>query len=79
VVTYDARSFSAGQACGTRVAGCVARLAALELITEERWWNRWSRRLIARAFIALAEEMEGTADASPPEPIEEGARGSFLQ
>jgi hypothetical protein len=64
VVTYDARSFSAGQACGTRVAGCVARLAALELIADERWWSRWRRRSIARALITLAEEMEGTADAN---------------
>jgi hypothetical protein len=61
---YDSSSFSAGQDSGTRLAACVARLAALELIDNSRWWNHWRHRLMARALVACAEEMECAADAS---------------
>jgi Tfp pilus assembly protein PilV len=63
MTAYDSTSFSAGQDTGTRVAACVARLAALELIDDSRWWNRWRRRLMARALVACAEEMECAANA----------------
>ncbi len=59
---FDAASFSAGQETGTRVAACIARLAALQLMDESRWWNRRRHRLMARVLIAHAEEMEGEAD-----------------
>lgn len=62
MTVYDSASFSAGQDCGTRVAACVARLAALELIDDSRWWNRRRHRLMARALVACAEEMECFAD-----------------
>ncbi len=62
MTAYDCTSFSAGQESGARTAACVARLAALELIGSSRWWNRWRRRLMARALVACAEEMETAAD-----------------
>ena len=76
---YDSASFSAGQDSGTRVAACVARLAAIELTDHSRWWNRRRHRLMTRALVACAEEMECAADegwrpgsssdgASPPAP-----------
>ena len=37
-------------------------LAALELTAHSRWWNRWKHRLMARALVACAEEMECAAD-----------------
>ena len=67
VVSHDSASFTAGEAAGTRVSACVARLAALELVEGSRWWNRWRRRLMARALVACADELESTADASRPE------------
>ncbi len=66
---YDAVSFSAGQESGTRVAACVARLAALELLEDSSWWNRRRRGLMARALIAHAEEMEDAAEADRPEHV----------
>jgi len=63
MTSYDSTSFSAGQDCGTRVAACVARLAALELIGDARWWNRRRHRLMASALVACAEELESSADA----------------
>ncbi|ACL66711.1 hypothetical protein A2cp1_3378 [Anaeromyxobacter dehalogenans 2CP-1] len=63
MTAYDATSFSAGQDSGTRVAACVARLAALELTDHARWWNRRRRRIMADALVACAEELESTADA----------------
>jgi hypothetical protein len=63
VAPYDAASFAAGRHYGTRVAACVARLAAIELMADARWWNHWRRRLMARALVAHAEEMEISADA----------------
>lgn len=66
MTSYDSTSFSAGEDAGARLAACVARLAALELIDDARWWNRWRRRLMARALVACAEEMEGVADAGGP-------------
>jgi len=62
MTAYDSTSFSAGQDAGTRMAACVARLAALELIDDARWWNRWRHRLMARALVACAEEMEEAAE-----------------
>jgi hypothetical protein len=61
--THDGASFAAGADCGTRVAACIARVAALELIDGSRWWNRRSHRLMARALVACAEELEAAADA----------------
>lgn len=61
--THDSASFAAGQDCGTRVAACIARLSALELIDGSRWWNRRRRRLMAGALVAHAEELESGADA----------------
>lgn len=63
MTAYDSTSFSAGQDSGTRVAACVARLAALELTDHSRWWNRRRRRIMANALVACAEELESTADA----------------
>ena len=60
---YDTSSFAAGRTTGTRVAACVARLAALELTDRSRWWNRRRHRHMARALVACAEELEGAADA----------------
>jgi hypothetical protein len=79
---YDAASFSAGQETGTRVAACIARLAALQLMDDSRWWNRRRHGFMARALIAHAEEMEGAAEeagaepalATPREPISDRTR-----
>jgi hypothetical protein len=60
---YDSGSFDAGQDCGTRIAACIARFSALELIDGSRWWNRRGRRRIAAAFVAYAEALETDADA----------------
>jgi hypothetical protein len=62
MTAWDGASFSAGHDCGTRVAACVARLAALELMDHARWWNRWKRRLMAGALVACAEDLECAAD-----------------
>jgi hypothetical protein len=59
----QAASFAAGQHCATRVASCVARLAAVELMADARWWNRRRRGLMARALVAHAEELELSAEA----------------
>lgn len=64
---YDSASFTAGKDTGTRMSACIARLAALELIRESRWWNRWRHRLQARALVACAEELESAAEESGPE------------
>jgi hypothetical protein len=63
MMAYDSSSFSAGQDSGTRVAACIARLAALQLMDESRWWNRRRHRHMASALIACAEELEDDADA----------------
>jgi hypothetical protein len=70
-MTTQETSFSAGQDCGTRTAACVARLAALELVSGSRWWNRWKHRVMASALVACAEELESGADADRPR--DEGA------
>ena len=62
----EATSFEAGRSCGARVAACVARLAAAELMADARWWNRWRRQLMAGALVAHAAEMESAADADAP-------------
>lgn len=61
---YDIASFAAGKDAGTRISACVVRLAALQLVEDARWWNRWRCRLMARALVTCAEEMESSADAS---------------
>ena len=61
---HEASIFSAGQNAGTRVAACVAHVAAMQLLEDSRWWNRRRRRRLAGALIAYAEEMEETADAA---------------
>ncbi len=58
----DAASFAAGRHCQARVAACVARLAAIELMEGASWWNRRRLRLMAGALVAHAEEMEIAAD-----------------
>jgi len=63
VTAYDSISFSAGLEAGTRLAACVARLGAAQLLDDSHWWNRRRRRLMARALVACADEMECDADA----------------
>lgn len=62
----DGVSFDAGRDCGTRVAACLARLSALELLDGSRWWNRRGRRRMAAALVAHAEDLESAADADGP-------------
>ncbi len=73
MTAYDSTSFSAGKDCGTRLAACVARLAALELVNGSRWWNRRKRQLMASALVACAAELESTADVD--RPLDEAAVG----
>ena len=68
MTTRDSTSFTAGQECGARTAAAVARFAALELIGCARWWNRRRHRLMARALVAYAEEMELAADGGGLNP-----------
>lgn len=74
MTSRDSASFSAGQDTGKRVSACVARLAALQLVEESRWWNRWRRRLMAKALVACADELEEEADARKAEAIAGAAR-----
>ncbi len=60
---YDSASFTAGQDAGARISACVARLAAYQLVEDSRWWNRWRHRVMARALVTCAEELESTADS----------------
>jgi hypothetical protein len=62
MTAHEGTSYSAGQERGERTAACVARYAALELVGNSRWWNRWRHRLMARALVACAEELELAAD-----------------
>jgi hypothetical protein len=57
------RSYLEGEHHATRVASCVARLAAIELMNDARWWNRRRRGFMARALLAHAEELEQSAEA----------------
>jgi hypothetical protein len=66
VTSYDSISFTAGKDAGARISACVARLAAFELVEESHWWNRWRHRLMAKALVACAEELESAADESLP-------------
>jgi hypothetical protein len=68
MTAYDSVSFAAGQRCGTRVAVCVARLSALDLLEGSRWWNRWRHRLMAHALLACADELELAADDAERSP-----------
>jgi len=61
VAPYDTNSFAAGQDCGTRMASCIARLAASELMLDAHWWNR-RRRAMANALLTYAEDLEDHAD-----------------
>jgi len=63
VALYDTASFAAGENAGTRVASCVARLAAQDLMEGARWWNRRRRGAMSSALIACANELERDADA----------------
>jgi hypothetical protein len=65
VVPYDAASFAAGQNCGTRIASCIARLAASELMQDARWWNRRRRGAMASALFTYSEDLENDADWGP--------------
>ena len=65
---YDTASFAAGQNSGARIASCIARLAAIELMQDARWWNRRRRHAMSSALIAYAEELENDADAEPAAP-----------
>ena len=65
MASYDTASFAAGQNCGTRIASCIARLAASELMRDAHWWNRWRRGAMSSALIAHAEELENDADREP--------------
>jgi len=78
MTSYDSTSFAAGQDAGARMAACVVRLAALQLIEDSRWWNRRRRRLMARALVTCAEEMETAADASKPDGVVEPEGGAVF-
>lgn len=56
---YDRSSFAAGQDSGTRIAACVARLAALELLDESRWSPERRRRSATRASARAGLRCEG--------------------
>jgi hypothetical protein len=79
VISYDSASFAAGQDAGARIAACVARLAALQLVEDARWWNRWRCRVMAGALVRCAEDMESAADASRPATAGGPAGGSPLR
>lgn len=79
MTAYDSISFSAGQDCGTRLAAGIARLAALELIDDSRWWNRWKHRLMARALVACAEDLESAADAGARRDAAEMGGGTIYR
>ena len=67
MASYDSASFTAGEDAGARTSACLMRLAALQLVEDSRWWNRRRCRLMARALVTCAEEMESAADADRPE------------
>jgi hypothetical protein len=74
MVPYDTASFAAGQNCGTRIASCVARLAARELMQDARWWNRRRRGAMASALMTYSDDLENDADSEPePAGREEGS------
>lgn len=63
-MTYqDSASFTAGQDAGVRTSACIARLAALQLVEDSRWWNRLRHRHMADALVACANELETDANA----------------
>ena len=66
MTSYDSASFTAGKDAGARISACIARLTALQLVEDSRWWNRRRRRMMARALVTCAEELESDADASRP-------------
>ena len=62
MVPYDTASFAAGQNCGTRIASCIARLAAAELMQDARWWNRRRRGDMASALLAFSADLENDSE-----------------
>ena len=64
MTAYDSASFTAGKDAGA----CVARLAAHQLVEDAHWWNRRRCRLMARALVTYADELEDAADESPAVP-----------
>jgi len=68
VAHYDAASFAAGENTGTRIASCMARMAARDLMENARWWNRRRRGAMSSALIACAEELDRDADAQGSTP-----------
>jgi hypothetical protein len=78
-------SFTAGQDLGARVGACVARLTALELVESSRWWNRRRHRLMGRALVAYADELERAADDGDllgergPSPIVKTVAGPVVE
>lgn len=70
MVRYDAASFNAGEQSATRVASCVARLAAHDLMEGANFWNRWRRGAMSSALLACAEELERDADLRESEARE---------
>jgi len=65
VAPYDPASFAAGQVCGTRIASCLARLAASELMRDAHWWNRRRRGAMATALFTYSRDLENDADSGP--------------
>ncbi len=65
MLPYDAASFAAGQNCGTRIASCIARLAASELMQDAHWWNRRRRAAMATALFTYSEDLENSVDSEP--------------
>lgn len=62
MVPYDTASFAAGQNCGTRIASCIARLAAAELMQDARWWNRRRRGDMASALLTFSADLENDSE-----------------
>jgi hypothetical protein len=69
VTSYGSGSFIEGKDAGARVSACVARLAAHKLVEDAHWWNRRRCRLMARALVTLAVELEDAADESRAVPL----------
>jgi hypothetical protein len=59
---HDGASFEAGQDAGAHVAACIARLTAIQLVEDAHWWNRRRRRLMARALITYAADIDEASD-----------------
>ncbi|HEX9399398.1 MAG TPA: hypothetical protein VF912_04745 [Anaeromyxobacter sp.] len=64
MTSYDSISFIAGKDAGARTSACLARFAAFQLVEDSHWWNRWRHRLMAKALVSCAEDLESAADES---------------